>query len=915
MTAARRTAQGRRRSGARVVRAAAAVLLILASPVYGGAMAVLPSAAAAGDDGHVRTRTLVREHQERDGSIVTVDTRTVTVRADRTTNLRGRETVHVSWEGAHPSAARALNPYSIGGLNQEYPVVILQCRGVDDPRVPADRRLTPETCWTTSYTQRWTGMNPSEAVWMHDLREDAAGRADEGARPDWPQHCNPSNPFVAQYLTPFVGADGEVYETCNVDSQAPEMALGGALPANDVAAFTRTDGTGDIDFEVRSNAENASLGCTYQVDCAIVVIPVMGISCLDADPTCRGDGIHEAGSTNFSNLGVDPAVSAKFWWSESNWRNRFTIPIGLAPPPTTCDVLDDRTPVEFYGSELLSEASLQWAPAYCTNRDRFKLRHNRMPEGTAFTTMLNGQAAAAFVTDPGDGTELYPVVYAPVAVTGFAVGFVIDKQDGSEARSLRLTPRLLAKLMTSSYPGARLPMGERTDLAGNPLSINQDPEFKAINPGLPETERLELATLLSLNVPADTMQALTTYIEHDDQARAFLEGEPDEYGMRVNDAYKGIDLPRDDWPLLDSWVRPSGDTCDNAYPAPWFNRVSAPVSSLRVTSEALLDAWPTVLAKHEQDLGVIVDGKPVCKLGRADRQGYGSRFMMAVVALPDALRYGLNVAELRTGGGSKQPTFAAPTDAGLAAAVAHARQDHPGGAFTIPQTAIFADPTAYPGTMIVHTAALMTGLDKETAADVAEFIRVATTEGQQAGIGNGLLPPGYLPIRAAGVTEPLYTSAQDVAEVIELQPSIEDLKKWLEELLRLFAERDTPSPPATPPPPPASPPPATLAPATLAPATPLAGFGSTFPTSSSPLSGRVPAAASISTPSATPDLSGLPGPLGQPQAATPASLGPTAQLAPGDLVGRIVPFGIGLMLAAAFAAPLVRLIGSKRVPA
>ena len=42
---------------------------------------------------------------------------------------------------------------------------------------------------------------------------------------------------------------------------------------------------------------------------------------------------------------------------------------------------------------------------------------------------------------------------APIAVSGFAIAFVIDNADGSEYTQLRLDPRLLAKLMTESYYG------------------------------------------------------------------------------------------------------------------------------------------------------------------------------------------------------------------------------------------------------------------------------------------------------------------------------------------------------------------------------------------------------------------------------------------------------------------------------
>ncbi|HEY3437422.1 MAG TPA: hypothetical protein VGK35_07015, partial [Actinotalea sp.] len=134
---------------------------------------------------YTATRTLTREHLAADGSAQLVDSRTVTVDVDTTQNLRGRERVHITWSGARPSGGRAINPYGFGGLNQEYPVVVLQCRGLDDPSLPADEQLRPETCWTTTFPQRYTAVAPSTAVWLHDRYATAADRQDQDSATSW----------------------------------------------------------------------------------------------------------------------------------------------------------------------------------------------------------------------------------------------------------------------------------------------------------------------------------------------------------------------------------------------------------------------------------------------------------------------------------------------------------------------------------------------------------------------------------------------------------------------------------------------------------------------------------------------------------------------------------------------------------
>jgi len=73
-----------------------------------------------------------------------------------------------------------------------------------------------------------------------------------------------------------------------------------------------------------------------------------------------------------------------------------------------------------------------------------------------------------------------PLVHAPVAISGFAVSFLIDDGNSQQVTKLNLTPLLLAKLLTNSYTGNT---STEPALAGNPSSLFTDPEFTAVNPG------------------------------------------------------------------------------------------------------------------------------------------------------------------------------------------------------------------------------------------------------------------------------------------------------------------------------------------------------------------------------------------------------------------------------------------------
>lgn len=736
-----------------VVLAALAITL----PVVGGAATAAPDdpAPAYSQTKHL-TRTIVVGGQD-----IEIDSRDVTVTVDRTTDLRGRERVNIAWTGAHATGGRAANPFGEQGLQQEYPVVILQCRGTDDPALPLEQQVAPETCWTSSRLQRTQLVDDSEAVWRHDKYATDAQRAQKSGLDPIPVECQDVATF-STHVTPFRAANGTTYAGCTAETMPPEAAVGAAFPPAEMAGYTDLEGNGHAKFEVRSSIENESLGCSDTVACSIVVIPIQGISCLDEDSACSRGGQFEAGSSNFANQGVDLTASPLLWWAESNWRNRFSVPITFGLSPDACTVLDDRAPTGFYGSELMAQASLQWSPAYCLDKSRFKFQHNKMADAAGFTLAENGGGAAAFVSGPHEVKGTDPIAYAPTAVTGFSIGYVIDRPgNAGEFTGLRLNARLLAKLMTQSYVGSEMGRSH-PGMSANPVSVNLDPEFQRLNPGLDAIGREAAATLLSLSESSDVIEALTSYIAADKDAAAFVAGKADPWGMRVNPSYKKIELPTSEWPLLDDYVPPTNDECRQQNPSPYFSQLAAPVPSVRKIAEAILDAWPNVQTKCDR----ATTSDP-WKIGRVDRQGIGTRFMLGVVSIGDARRLGLDEASLAT-----RRAFVAPTDGAIARALKLAE---PSASGTEPFALDMADMVkadAYPGTMIVYTAARTANLPQADADKVAQFIEVATTEGQKQGYGNGELPPGFVPLRKTGVTAPLWKQAQAVATAIVEQKGV-----------------------------------------------------------------------------------------------------------------------------------------------
>lgn len=729
---------------------------------------------AEGDDvgAYRQTRTVERTFTE-NGEEVSVDRRDVTVQVDHTRNLRGRERVHITWDGARPSGGRATSPFGENGMDQEYPVVVLQCRGRDDARLPAAQRIRPETCWTSTVQQRSQLQVPdAAAIWRSDRYAGDAARAPLSGIAALPKSCGGAAEGTSTHVTPFVSAKGQTFASCSSDTLPPEAAVDASFPPAEQSAFTTVDGKGDIQFEVRSDIENESLGCNEKTACSIVVIPVMGISCLQSDSrqlnaACRKQGRFEPGSSNFDGQGVDETVSPRYWWTESNWRNRFSVPITFGAAPNVCSVLDDRPPVGFYGSELMSQATVQWAPAYCLRKDRFRFQHNVLPDLASFQLMQQDEIPGAFVSSRKSVDGQAPTAYAPTAVTGFAISYVVDEpRNAGERKQLRLNARLLAKLLTQSYPGSSLGR-QHPGMADNPGSLNADPEFVALNPDLGTGEQEAAAVLMSLSESSDVIRAITTYIQDDPEARAFISGKADPWGMRINPSYRGIRLPVDEWPLLDTFTPDVQQEClKQNNDTPYLTRLAAPVTSFVKIADALLDAWPYSQTKCS---GLGTDQFPYV-LGRADRQGVGARFLVGVTTLGDAERYGLHTAALQTTSvapgrtfSTKGRTFVAPSDASLAKAVSTARPTGRNQPFRLDDRVVRAA-GGYPGTLVVYTAAKTSGLDRGTARTVASFIRTATTEGQRRGSGNGFLPDGYLPITRTGTTAALFASAQQAAQ-------------------------------------------------------------------------------------------------------------------------------------------------------
>jgi hypothetical protein len=616
----------------------------------------------------------------------------------------------------------------------------------------------------------------------------------------------------------------------------------GLLPSNETFAPTQANGTGSADFDVWTSAVDQDLGCqagapgVQAVPCALVAVPVMGVSC---DTTAAGEtqaDISACEETGFFGPG-QPASSTQIpdgelsvegglWWAASNWRNRFTVPLSFNPNPGICSIVNKSNRlVQTYGSDLLEQAQAQWEPHFCLDASNpFTENYVNEAEPSAANDLATGQIEAALVSDQPSAGFPEPVVHAPVAATGFAISFVIDNPAGNQVMTLNLDARLLAKLLTESYPGNSIGntdpellhqcFGPKqyqitvpgTDVNGteectNPLDITQDPEFQALNPGIGTADDTETASvLLSLSTQSDVIHALTSYINADTAARAWLNGAPDPWGMVVNQQYAGIQLPVSSWPLRSdydppSWV--SGDTafennpCYSNNPSPVLNLIADPGPDLPTIAEDLQFSLDQPELTCSEPNGVPFQDDTV--LTANPPQTVGFRFMLALTSLGDAERYDLPTASLMSYSAPGSPeneglpftssagmTFVPPTNASLSDAAALLTADDTQDDWDFPYSLYGQDSPeaeqAYPGTMLVYADIPTQGLPAADASEYASFLDYVAGPGQDPGTGIGQLAPGYLPMTAADnlCTEDAYT-VEAAAAVAAQKGTVPDL--------------------------------------------------------------------------------------------------------------------------------------------
>ncbi|MFI6642112.1 hypothetical protein [Streptomyces sp. NPDC050504] len=680
MTTGIRTARARLRLG---LGAFASALVVALLPLPTTPAQAAP-AEAAGPAGSAVTVT------GRKGPYDDFSTLKVTVHQTRQLRAQG---VRISWTGGAPSE----------GFDRNY-LQIMQCWG-DDPAGPK-REQCQFGGSGVAQGGNWTG-----------LRQ--LGGAD-------PAEKEYKDNGEGESYVPFRPADGSKPTTGSRD-----WTYFSSLDTNEEPyAVTHADGTGEFTIPLQTDRESNHLGCGARPGkpCWLVVVP---------RGTHDPDGSTGPGHT----LQTSPL-------STSNWAQRLVVRLDFLPVDGACAA--DRKERRIIGSELVTDAVSSWQPALCSAPGGAKYAFSQSGEETARQQIATPSPTApglGFTVDPVEAPDGgAPLVHAPVAVSGLVVGFFVELPDAGQLRSMRLTPRLMAKLLTSSYQKdvSRSRRDVPPHVADNPASLFHDPEFKELNPAFKDwlpTQQPPMGLMVQLE-NSDTTKVVWNWLRSDAEAKAFLAGSADPWGMKVNPYFKELKLDTDtalsDFPKAD------------------------PTRTTLTLGEEKVEYGTTEIAPYVQDMhegalrtrrgnnGATItiaaagNGTPAKLVNTPPLSG--QRMVLAVVDAASAARYGLQTAALRSADGS----FVTATTASLLKGVAAMR---PVRGVLAPAPGA-AKGGAYPLTTVAYAAA-STGLPAAERADYARLMRYAAGPGQTPGTAQGQLPPGYAPLPAALRTQAL----------------------------------------------------------------------------------------------------------------------------------------------------------------
>ncbi|CAN5165567.1 hypothetical protein BH09ACT6_BH09ACT6_25030 [soil metagenome] len=652
----------------------------------------------------------------------------------------GSQGISISWTGGKKSTL----PQSItGGTNF---LQMAECWG-DDAAGKPDRTTCQYGGFFTPGDSRDSSISDISHVASEDL-----------------QYTVPSSNFAIPTYTsiPFRAVTGETVSSISNGKHDETVDVNNnqfftKYTTNEIKWIGSGDnGTGTAKFEVQTALQAPGLGCGSPITAADGAIS--GRSCwLVVIP--RGD--HDPGSAGIDQSGL-------FY---DTWKHRIAFKLGFNAIGVNCPIGAAERPIA--GSELAAGAVSSWQPTLCNSAGGAVYTISTGADSDASlaanSTAATSLALTSLPLNPDATGATDHLTYAPVALGGLSIGFAIDRipfpdtttpqgvfdTAGLPFTHLKLTPRLVAKLLTNSYIDS-LPTGADRSHVGyvsadnpgkNPRNLTLDPDFLSIND--PEWKYMDVispsvADLLEPQGRSDAATQIWNYVLSDQDAVDFLNGKADEWGMivnpwsstnaAINKTGTALSLPRDSFPKTDpieQKATASGGAVNLVTWRPYVNDLdSAAYLTLRGDGQTL-GPWNPTAATPKYDKSI--------------RNLPGNQSVLSITDTSSAAKYQVISAELRNPAGN----FVSPTTESLTAAAA-AMTANP----TQSQVYTFdpksekakAAPNAYPLAMPVYAAVNPAMSDANRRADFASFIRFAATTGQTPGDLAGQLPQGYAPI-------------------------------------------------------------------------------------------------------------------------------------------------------------------------
>jgi hypothetical protein len=679
------------------------------------------------------------------------------------------QAISIQWTGGQPTKTGATR------FDGNY-LQIMQCWGEDDGTHPENPGPSPEQCVQGAtdavYGGRLSGIfgagnnTLTRVISRHDF-------------PTYDPHDGFLDEATGLVWRPFRAVDGTKVDVHYDPTFNPSLQGGNywlnpyfnVITTNEVSgARTGPDGTGQELFEINTGLESTGLGCGQHVqpvpggspkvpECWLVIVP-------------RGEPADENAGL-VPNPGANPVFTSPL--STRAWENRIAVPLKFNDVDSSCRLSDQQR--RLAGTEYVLVAVSSWQRELCANADLSPYSYGMISDATARQQLLSGVTGAAgmvVVSRPYDPTAVdpaNPIVYAPLSASATVIGFNIERNPkpelnaaedalrGIRVAQINLTPRLVAKLLTQSYRYsiAIKSVAPPYDwVSTNPAHLGVDRDFLQFNP---EFDLLNAGgkNISGLVLPArnsDAARQVWEWVLADPEAKAWLDGEPDAWGMRVNPVYaataahnsSGVEFGN---PVPESYPK-SDPYCFQAPPqGPGGNVVPPPLCGTDWIpyTQTLRDAARLTRAAAD---GAKTNDDPNAESAelvyKADGpQILGSRSIMSLTDSASAYQYGLQTARLsRAGDNGPDRRFIPADSAGLTAGVASmAARDVP--MFLEPAPAAAA-PSAYPLTVLTYGAIAPLRQDATARAEYAAFVDYAAGPGQVPGRDLGLLPPGYAPL-------------------------------------------------------------------------------------------------------------------------------------------------------------------------